>query len=68
MIKAILYEGAVALRASMNFRKDLRGSNAAFHSSRELVFTRSCDPGNHEFTTCQWNALLSDVTINRHEV
>ena len=40
--------------------------NAAFHSSRELVFTRSRDPGNHEFTTCQWNALLSDVTINRH--
>ena len=22
---------------------------AAFHSSRELVFTRSRDPGNHEF-------------------
>ena len=31
--------------------------NAAFHSSRELVFTRSRDPGNHEFTTCQWNAF-----------
>ena len=30
---------------------------AAFHSSRELVFTRSRDPGNHEFTTCQWNAF-----------
>ena len=39
---------------------------AAFHSSREVVFTRSRDPGNHQFTTCQWNALLSDVTINRH--
>jgi len=32
-------------------------SYAAFHSSRELVFTRSRDPGNHEFTTCQWNAF-----------
>ena len=32
-------------------------TNAAFHSSRELVFTRSRDPGNHEFTTCQWNAF-----------
>jgi len=40
--------------------------NAAFHSSREVVFTRSRDPGNHQFTTCQWNALLSDVTINKH--
>ena len=30
---------------------------AAFHSSREVVFTRSRDPGNHEFTTCQWNAF-----------
>jgi len=27
VIEAILYEGAVALRASVNFRKDLRGSN-----------------------------------------
>jgi len=26
VIKAILYEGAVALHASVNFRKDLRGS------------------------------------------
>jgi len=26
VIKAVLYEGAVALRASVNFRKDLRGS------------------------------------------
>jgi len=26
VIKAILYEGAVALRAGVNFRKDLRGS------------------------------------------
>ena len=26
VIKAILYEGAVALRVSVNFRKDLRGS------------------------------------------
>ena len=43
-----------------------RNNYAAFHSSRELVFTRSRDPGNHQFTTCQWNALLSDVTINRH--
>ena len=31
--------------------------DAAFHSSREVVFTRSRDPGNHEFTTCQWNAF-----------
>ena len=27
------------------------GGIAAFHSSREGVFTRSRDPGNHEFTT-----------------
>jgi len=40
-------------------------SDAAFHSTRELMITRSRDPGNHEFTTCQWNALLSDGTINR---
>ena len=26
VIEAILYEGAVAIRASVNFRKDLRGS------------------------------------------
>jgi len=35
-------------------------TNAAFRWARELVITRSRDPGNHEFTTCQWNALLSD--------
>jgi len=35
----------------------MRLYNAAFHSSREVVFTRSRDPGNHEFTTCQWNAF-----------
>jgi len=35
-------------------------TNAAFHSSREVVFTRSRDPGNHEFTTSrlEWNAAL----------
>jgi len=32
-------------------------TNAAFHSCREVVNTRSRDPGNHEFTTCQWNAF-----------
>jgi len=32
-------------------------ANAAFHSCRDLVFTRSRDPGNHQFTTCQWNAF-----------
>jgi len=26
IVQTMLYEGAVALRASMNFRKDLRGS------------------------------------------
>jgi len=41
-------------------------TNAAFHSCRDLVFTRPRDPGNHQFTTCQWNALLSDVTTPRH--
>jgi len=30
---------------------------AAFHSCREVVNMRSRDPGNHEFTTCQWNAF-----------
>ena len=34
-----------------------RVTYAAFHSSREFVFTRSRDPGNHEFTTCEWNAF-----------
>ena len=32
-------------------------NNAAFHSCREVVNTRSRDSGNHEFTTCQWNAF-----------
>jgi len=42
----------------------MQSAIAAFHSSREVVFTRSRDPGNHEFTTCQWNAAY----VARHGV
>jgi len=42
MIKAILYEGAVALRASMNFRKDLRGSKPWGDSRRSRWGGEDC--------------------------
>jgi len=41
MIKAMLYEGAVALRASMNYRKDLRGFKP-WGDSRRMVGVSAC--------------------------
>jgi len=42
VIKDILYEGAVALRASVNFRKDLRRPNPWGDSSAQSVPPNSC--------------------------
>ena len=54
--KAKANDTKIVLKDSLRTRPRRR-TNAAFHSSREVVFTRSRDHGNHEFTTCQWNAF-----------
>jgi len=45
MIKAILYEGAVALRASMNFGKDFRGSKPWGDSRRSRWGEKTVETG-----------------------
>jgi len=45
VIKAILYEGAVALRASVNFRKDLRRSKSWGDSRRSRWREKTVETG-----------------------
>jgi len=56
-ITSLCLKNVLPLTCYNLLHKITKQSYAAFHSSRELVFTRSRDPGNHEFTTCQWNAF-----------